>query len=70
MVIVSLIIWKDKIMTLNATPYYLADGSAYNVSDVNKTINVGSYWYAADSWTTVFSATRGSGTDDKANVAL
>ena len=56
-VIVQLSLWKDKIMTLDGTPYYLADGHdckeylgspLYNF--VNKVFNVGSYWYGAATW--------------------
>ena len=58
MLIVDLFLWKEEVVTLDGTPYYLEDGSGcvnfhgttMAIDDINKVWNVGSYWYAADEW--------------------
>ena len=60
-------------MTLDGTPYYLADGGPKRaIDDVNKLFNTGSYYYKAGNWWTLFTAERGAGNDDtyKPNVAF
>ena len=67
----QLVIWKEKVLTLNGAPYYLADGGPCDSRDVNIVFNHGSKWYYADNKNNIFCASKGSGGDsDKANVAF
>ena len=44
-VINELMLWSDKVQTIDGTPYYLNDGSACSGDDdVDKAFSTGSYW--------------------------
>ena len=55
--IMELMLWQDKVQTIDGTPYYLNDGSACNSKDVNYAFSTGSYWYDAyDGYYDIFCA--------------